>query len=93
MRPTLFNDLTLAQKELLIDDLGQHLLSIEHYDLRIHLYSFGNMFVEMSYNVETKGLENILSISYSDLDKYLSRILIHRLLDSPPSSNKPFYFL
>jgi hypothetical protein len=89
MRPTAFNILSLEHKNLLVEDMGQFLFSKEYYDHRIHLYSMNNMFVEAYYNIESKQLDSIVEISYADLDKYLSQILIYDLI---AASKKPTSF-
>jgi hypothetical protein len=83
MRPTPFNDLSLEHKNLLMEDIGEFLYSIEYYDHRIHLYTVNNMLVEAYYNIESKQLEKIVEMSYADLDKYLPRILIYDLITTP----------
>lgn len=83
--------MSLLHKELLIEDIGVHLVSIEHYDHRIHLYALNDLLIEMRYDVGTKELSSVESISYEDIDKYLSRILIHDILNRP--SNTPTFFL
>jgi hypothetical protein len=86
-----FNDLSLEHKELLIEDIGIQLISIEYYDFRIHLYAMNTLFVEAYYDIETRKLESIISISFADLDKYLSRILIHDLVNFPRRSSSSFF--
>jgi hypothetical protein len=71
-----FNELSTSNKELLIDDLGIHLCSIEFYDHRIHLYALNNMFIEVFHNIETREVEKILSVDYGQLDKYTMRITL-----------------
>ena len=83
--------MSLLHKGLLIEDIGVHLVSIEHYDHRIHLYSLHGLLIEMRYDVETKHLISVESISYEDMDKYLSRILIHDILNR--QSNTPTFFI
>jgi hypothetical protein len=71
-----FDDLSLADKAFLINEFAHPLVSIEYYDYRIHLFSLNNHFVELFQNVGTRQIHKISIASYSDLDKYLSRILI-----------------
>jgi hypothetical protein len=78
MRPVPFNDLSNSDKMLLVEDMGIHLSSIEYYDHRIHLYAMNSMLVEVYLNIETKEVERITVAAYSDLDKFLSRILIYQ---------------
>ena len=78
MRPTPFNDLSISDKMLLIEDMAIHLCSIEHYDHRIHLYSLNNLFIEVYHNIETKQIEKIEIAEYSALDKFLSRVMIYQ---------------
>jgi hypothetical protein len=75
MRPA-FNDLTLENKLLLIEDLGTELLSIEYYDHRIHLYEFNNHLIESYINLETKQIEKMTICEKGDLDKFLTRITL-----------------
>jgi hypothetical protein len=74
-----FNELSLNNKILLLEDTGIELISIEHYDHRIYLYSFDSFFVEIYVNIETRQVEKILVAKYGDLDKYLSRIIIESI--------------
>lgn len=79
MRAARFNDLTLVDKAWLVYEFGRHLLSIEYYDYRIHLYALNSDFVEIHYNIDTRQIDRISLASYAELDKYLSRILIGKL--------------
>ena len=79
MRPTRFNELTLADKAWLVSEFGALLLSIEYYDHRIHLYSLHTHLIEMYENIETGKVERFSVAGYQDIDKYLSRIIIGSL--------------
>ena len=92
MRPTPFNDLSLEQKQLLIEDLAIQIFSMEYYDHRIHLYSLNGLMIEAYYNIESKALDKIETVSYQNLDKYLSRILIDNLV-KPAQKNSARFFL
>jgi hypothetical protein len=74
MRTNNFNELSIQNKSLLVEDLATHLCSIEFYDYRIHLYALNSLFIEAYHNIESKEIERIESAEYGDLDKYLSRI-------------------
>jgi hypothetical protein len=78
MRPIHFNDLTLKDKKLLIEDLGTLLCSIEHYDHRVYLYSMNTHYVEVYENIGSREIDRCTIAEYSDLDKYLSRISIYQ---------------
>jgi hypothetical protein len=71
-----FDNLSIADKLLLIEDMGTEICSIEYYDHRVHLYSFNNLFVESFQNIETKDIEKIGVCTYADLDKFLSRVTL-----------------
>jgi hypothetical protein len=75
MRPT-FNELSLKHKLLLLEDLGIELMSIEHYDHRIFLYEFNNLFVECYQNIDSREFETIRVCTFNELDKFLSRITL-----------------
>jgi hypothetical protein len=79
MRQVKFNELTLTDKALLMAEFGAYLESIEFYDYWVHLYSLNSHFIEVYYNILTKQIERISLVDYRELDKYLSRILIHNL--------------
>lgn len=78
MRPMPFNDLTLHDKQLLVEDIGIHLSSIEFYDHRIHLYALNLLLIESYHNIDTKKVERITIAEYDDLDKFISRIQIYQ---------------
>lgn len=75
MRPA-FDDLSLENKLLLIEDLGNELLSIEYYDHRIHLYEFNNLLIESYVNLETRVIDQMTICEQGDLDKFLMRITL-----------------
>ena len=75
-----FNELTMHDKKVLVDDFSEELCSIEFYDHRIYLYSLNSLMIEAWHNLETKEIERIITIEYGDLDKYLSRITVASLL-------------
>jgi hypothetical protein len=77
MKTVKFNELTLTDKALLMAEYGQYLESIEFYDYWIHLYSLNAHFIEIWYNVVTKHVEKIELLQYKDMDRYVSRIVIH----------------
>lgn len=76
MKDNSFSKLSLRDKNLLIDDVAAHLLSIEFYDHRVHLYALNNFFIEAYHNIETREIERISVAEDGDLDKYLSQITI-----------------
>jgi hypothetical protein len=77
-----FNELSLSNKVILLEDLGQELCSIEFYDHRIQLYAFENLLIEVFQNIETKNVERITTADYGNLDKYLMRITFESLTPS-----------
>jgi hypothetical protein len=93
MRSTPFNNLSLDHKLLLIEDIGTPVFSMEYYDHRINLYEVNNMFVEEYFNIETKKIDRVDSISYADLDKYLSRITIDDLVKPEQKNNSARFYL
>jgi hypothetical protein len=86
MRPVHFNDLTVKDKLLLIEDFGVQLCSIEFYDHRIFLYALNTLFVEAYLNIETKAVERITIAEYADLDKFLSRVSIYQYPARPKAT-------
>jgi hypothetical protein len=75
-----FNELQMHDKKVLVDDFSEELCSIEFYDHRIYLYSLNALLIEAWHNIETREIEQIRTIEYGDLDKYLSRITMASLL-------------
>jgi hypothetical protein len=75
-----FDKLTIEDKILLIEDMGDFVYSLEFYDHRVFLFSFQSAFVEVYKNLETDQVEKVCSVSIPDLDKYLSRITLGNLL-------------
>ena len=74
-----FNELSLRNKFLLLEDMGIELCSIEFYDHRIRLYAMNNIFVEVFQNIETKQVEKVLTVDYNSLGKYTMRITLDDL--------------
>lgn len=79
MKAGKFNDLTLADKYWLVCEYAEYLLSIEHYDYRVSLYSLNCHYIEVYKNIDTRIIEKISIAGSSELNKYLSRILIGNL--------------
>ncbi len=79
MKDRTFDDLSLVDKAWLIHEFAETIMSIEYYDERIFLYGLNGHFIELYYNIETRQIHRISLANYSDLDKYLSRILITSL--------------
>lgn len=75
-----FDQLKTSDKILLLEDMGQLVLSMEFYDHRIFLFSFNSMFIEAYKNLDTGEIEAIKSISVSDLDKFLSHVTLGNLI-------------
>jgi hypothetical protein len=75
-----FNELSLTDKALIMAEFGDYLESIEYYDYWIHLYSLQNQFVEIYYNCRSRQIEKMLMLEYKDLDKYLNRIVIDKVI-------------
>lgn len=71
-----FNKLSLHEKSLLVEDMAAHLISIEFYDHRIHLYALNDLFIEAYHNIETREIERISVAENGDLDKYLAQIIL-----------------
>lgn len=77
-----FNELSLREKALLIEDMGVELCSIEFYDYRIYLYAFNNLLIEAFENIESKKIERVTTADYGNLDKYTSRITLSTLFSN-----------
>lgn len=80
MKDLSFDQLSMQNKMTLVRDFAADLCSMEFYDHRIYLYALNSLLIEVYENIETKEIENIITIQYSDLDKYLSRITMSSLL-------------
>ena len=89
MNATSFNDLSLYNKILLVDDLATLVCSIEHYDHRIYLYTLNSLFIESYHNIDTGEIEKICSAEYTELDKYLSRITLHQCFQNKKGHGAP----
>lgn len=76
MKQVKFNELTLTDKALLLAEFGSYLDSIEFYDYWLHLYSLNSQLIEVWYNIHSKQIEKIDLISYKDLDRYTSKIVM-----------------
>ena len=79
MKAARFNELTLVDKAWLVSEFGELVMSIEHYDHRIFLYSLNCHFIELHRNIQSRQIDKICIAGYKELDKYLSRILIGSL--------------
>ncbi|MBT1699036.1 hypothetical protein KK083_19230 [Fulvivirgaceae bacterium PWU4] len=82
-----FNELSMYNKILLVDDLAAPVCSIEYYDHRIYLYSLNALFIESYHNIDTGEIEKICTVDYADLDKYLSRITLYQGLRKKQTHN------
>ncbi len=71
-----FNDLSMHDKEVLVNDFATELYSIEYYDHRVYLYALNSLWIEAYHNIETGMIDRITTASYGDLDKFLTRIRI-----------------
>ncbi|HEY3405357.1 MAG TPA: hypothetical protein VGK59_18355 [Ohtaekwangia sp.] len=87
MKDVSFDELSMPNKMTLVRDFATDLCSMEFYDHRIYLYSLNAMMIEVYENIETKEIENIITIQYSDLDKYLSRITMSSLFAKSKAQN------
>lgn len=75
---TSFNDLPLEEKAFLLNEFGTHIDSIQWYDgYCLHLYSINHHFAEVYQRVRTCQIENILMISYKQVDRYTDRIKLN----------------
>lgn len=79
MKKTYFNDLSLELKSKIIDEFATPLASIEYYDHRVDLFALNSLLIERYENISTDAVEKIVQAEYTDLDKYLSRIIIGNL--------------
>jgi hypothetical protein len=80
MKGQSFDTLKTSDKILLIEDMGNLVLSMEFYEHRIFLFSFQSIFIEVYRNLESGEVESIKSASTDDLDKFLSRITLGNLV-------------
>jgi hypothetical protein len=87
MNTVSFNDLSMHNKILLVDDLATLVCSIEYYDHRIYLYSLNDLFIESYHNIDTGEIEKICTAAYAGLDKYLSRITLYQSLPKEGTHN------
>ncbi|HEY0745028.1 MAG TPA: hypothetical protein VGD40_26365 [Chryseosolibacter sp.] len=79
MKTSCFDELSLIDKALLVYEFALPLMSIEHYDFRIHLFSLNGHFIELYQKIETRQVHRISTVPYCELDKYLSRIVLGTL--------------
>jgi len=77
-----FNELSIRDKALLLEDMGVQVCSIEFYDYRIYLYAFNSLLVEVFQNIESRRIERVTTADYGNLDKYASRITLSTLLSN-----------
>lgn len=80
-----FDSLKMAEKILLIEDMGELVFSLEFYEHRIYLFSFNAMFIEAYKNIQTDEFEKIHSVSLADLDKFLAQITLGNLVQKAKS--------
>lgn len=74
-----FNELPITDKALIVAEYGMFMQSVEFYDYRVHLYTLNSQFIEVYYNILTRQVENITLVTYSEMDKYLVRIVLPNL--------------
>lgn len=80
MKDFAFNGLPVSRQLGILNDFSILVHSMEYYDHRINLHSLGSYFIEVYEDLETRRIEKIRVASYSDLDKYLSQIIIKERL-------------
>jgi hypothetical protein len=71
-----FNELTMKDKLVIVEDFATELCSIEFYDHRIYLYAINDLMIEAYHNIETREVERIVIAEYRDLDKFLPWITL-----------------
>lgn len=71
-----FDRLDLEHKILMIESAGELIMQISYFEYYIGLYSLDKNLVEVYFNTANKKFVNILSVSYSELDKYIKHIEI-----------------
>lgn len=76
MKAARFNELPLEDKNWLILEYGDYLLSIEYYDHRVKLYSLHSHFIEVYQRIDSRQVETIALATSNDLNKFLARILL-----------------
>ena len=79
MKSNSFDNLKLADRAWLVLQFGQLLTSIEHYDVRVYLFTLNNSFIEVYKNLETHQIQKISIAHYKELDKYMPGIMIGSL--------------
>ena len=77
-----FDELSIKDKALLLEDMGVQICSIEFYDYRIYLYAFNNLLVEVFQNIESRKFERVTTADYGNLDKYASQITLSTLFSN-----------
>ncbi len=76
MRNPIFNELPVNRQLHILNEFAVPVFSMEYYDHRLNLFSLGSYFIEVYEDIDTRRIEKICVATYSDLDKYLSQILI-----------------
>jgi hypothetical protein len=76
MKSNSFDNLKLVDRAWLVLQFGKLLTSIEHYDVRVYLFTLNNSFIEVYKDLETHQIKKISIANYKELDKYMSRIMI-----------------
>lgn len=77
---TSFNQMSIKDKLVIVEDYATELCSIEYYDHRIYLYAINDLMIEAYHNIATKEIEKIEVAEYRDLDKFLPWITLSSLL-------------
>ncbi len=70
-----FNELSLPNKAEIVREWGVRLNSLQSNNHWVYLYSLGRHFVEVFYDLSTHRIDNIVLISYKDVDKYTDQIV------------------
>jgi hypothetical protein len=74
-----FDKLDLEHKIMMIESAGELITQITYFQYYIGLYSLDQFLVEVYFNTKSKEFVNILTVSYSELDKYIKDIDISSL--------------
>ena len=69
-----FDRLDLEHKIEMIESAGELIMQISYFEYYIGLYSLDKYLVEVYFNTTNKQFVNILSVSYSELEKYIKHI-------------------
>lgn len=65
---------------MLVSGYGVRLLTIDESSYKVHLFELGSHYIQIFQNSMTGMIESITVATYKDLDKFLHKIPLRRLL-------------